>query len=774
LDVLKSSPGEALKEFKPREPRAPSAVDSDGWTQYLSRHFVGDAVAAPAAQQNPPPGLTTPFQRPTYFDFLRLIRQELGRMSANTASGVDGMAFPFLKYAYDPTAQAPAGEQRPPNILAPALATWFHSLFIRQQIPAVWKVARITPIFKDGDPTDPGRYRMIAVSSALYRLYANVLRCLIFPWCKAAKAVPDTQFGFYPGRNTMHPIFILRHLTQLRAQYRKFTARYPALEAEGTDGCMYMAFVDFTQAYDHIPRDLLWHHLENKVCLPAPLLAALKSLYENDQYMVVDGTSRSQNVQPNKGVKQGCPLSPLLFALYISDMGSAWQGFPNGVSVGTGDALRYITHLLYADDLVLLAATPQLLQQMLDLLRPYAHSKHLTLNVKKSKVLVYTPPRTRIPDVPPIYWQGSRLEVVDRFRYLGLELNGSFCLEHAATRVRASLFAARHRVYTLAAQQGVRKSPLVMLHLFRNFVLPHAMYGCQVWGVEYLDHLQTTTNPLQQTYTSFFRQLLGVRGSVAHNMILHEVAQPPLQFYWLRAACRFLNGMVKADSPLLTAVVRSDIELGLGIGSQQGQGVWPEAWTHRLYQAVTDLVPQTSETTSGWRHLEHLELSTIDVTNVMQAWNTRWQARWDEFIGDPRAEETQYREQATYASWFKVGEGMRWRDLPTYLSSNLHEHTWRTMAKLRLGNHGLAVEKGRHRNVPYSDRICERCFVHDNSWVVDDVHHVLFDCFSSLRFRVLDTYRQDVESSGADVRAFMQTASFTPFVRDVFDWIKPP
>jgi hypothetical protein len=86
-------------------------------------------------------------------------------------------------------------------------------------------------------------------------------------------------------------------------------------------------------------------------------------------------------------------------------------------------------------------------------------------------------------------------------------------------------------------------------------------------------------------------------------MILHEAAEPPLPFYWLRAACRVVNGMVKADNPLLTAVVRSDIELlGRGIGSQQGQGVWREAWTPRLVQAVTDLVPQTSETTSVWRH----------------------------------------------------------------------------------------------------------------------------------------------------------------------------
>eukprot|EP00983_Pelagomonas_calceolata_P127960 1161467-Pelagomonas_calceolata.AAC.1 len=31
-------------------------------------------------------------------------------------------------------------------------------------------------------------------------------------WCKDKNKIPDTQFGFYPGRNTLQPIFILRHL----------------------------------------------------------------------------------------------------------------------------------------------------------------------------------------------------------------------------------------------------------------------------------------------------------------------------------------------------------------------------------------------------------------------------------------------------------------------------------------------------------------------------------------------------------------------------------
>eukprot|EP00983_Pelagomonas_calceolata_P040600 1137683-Pelagomonas_calceolata.AAC.1 len=46
----------------------------------------------------------------------------------------------------------------------------------KAEIPACWKVAKITPLYKKGSVQDPGNYHMLAVSGTLYRLYANVLR----------------------------------------------------------------------------------------------------------------------------------------------------------------------------------------------------------------------------------------------------------------------------------------------------------------------------------------------------------------------------------------------------------------------------------------------------------------------------------------------------------------------------------------------------------------------------------------------------------------------
>eukprot|EP00983_Pelagomonas_calceolata_P052899 1143062-Pelagomonas_calceolata.AAC.3 len=119
------------------------------------------------------------------------------------------------------------------------------------------------PLYKKGPVLDPGN-RMLAVDGTLYRLYANVLREVVIGWCQEKN--PNTQFGFYPGHNTLQPMFILRHL-QHAAQIKRPNAS-PRLLA---------AFIDFKQAYDTIPREALWTHLQG-IRMPSCQLTIIKSV----------------------------------------------------------------------------------------------------------------------------------------------------------------------------------------------------------------------------------------------------------------------------------------------------------------------------------------------------------------------------------------------------------------------------------------------------------------------------------------------------------------
>eukprot|EP00983_Pelagomonas_calceolata_P030254 948982-Pelagomonas_calceolata.AAC.1 len=81
-------------------------------------------------------------------------------------------------------------------------------------------------------------------------------------------------------------------------------------------------------------------------------------MYANDEYILVDGCKQAR-VCPLFGVKQGCPLSPLLFSLYINNVDCLAENV-QGAITGTRDVC--VTHMLYADDLCLTSNLPDQLQ----------------------------------------------------------------------------------------------------------------------------------------------------------------------------------------------------------------------------------------------------------------------------------------------------------------------------------------------------------------------------------------------------------------------------
>ena len=101
-----------------------------------------------------------------------LVSKFLGRMTASSSPGFEDFSAPFLKYAYP-------GDEKNKNVIVPYLAYLFHVALSEKRIPACWKNAKISPLYKKGSKLDPNNYRMLAVSGTLYRLYTNILRELV-------------------------------------------------------------------------------------------------------------------------------------------------------------------------------------------------------------------------------------------------------------------------------------------------------------------------------------------------------------------------------------------------------------------------------------------------------------------------------------------------------------------------------------------------------------------------------------------------------------------
>jgi len=118
--------------------------------------------------------------------------------------------------------------------------------------------------------------------------------------------------------------------------------------------------------------------------MPAPLLSVIQDMNYRDEYVLKDG-DKTARVHPTCGVKQGCPLSPLFFSLYINDIDDIAEGVSGAI---TGTAGVHLSHMLYADDLTLLTNNePRDMQITLSRLTVYARNKHLIVNTSKSEVV---------------------------------------------------------------------------------------------------------------------------------------------------------------------------------------------------------------------------------------------------------------------------------------------------------------------------------------------------------------------------------------------------
>ena len=168
----------------------------------------------------------------------------------------------------------------------------------------------------------------------------------------------DMQFGFRAGRGTTDPIFIVRQV-----QERSL--------AKGED--LWMAFIDLEKAFDRVPRDVLWWALRG-AGVDEWIVNVIRAMYRDASTSVKLQGCESSEFEVKVGVHQGSVLSPLLFSIVLEELTKKFRaGLP--------------WELLYADDLVLMAESEEVLMENIRCWKDGLEAKGLRVNVAKTKVL---------------------------------------------------------------------------------------------------------------------------------------------------------------------------------------------------------------------------------------------------------------------------------------------------------------------------------------------------------------------------------------------------
>jgi hypothetical protein len=175
---------------------------------------------------------------------------------------------------------------------------------------------------------------------------------------------------------------------------------------------LYMAFIDYRKAFDSVTHSKLWGILR-KMGVSGTVVNLLKNLYKGQEATVRVENHLTDWFTIKKGLRQGCLVSPMCFNFYSEEV---MRRAADELSwIGISVSGREVNNLRFADDIVLIATSPERLQRLLDEVDRISNEFQLEISTKKTKVMT----ATREPEQLNILCRGVKLVQVDKFKYLG-------------------------------------------------------------------------------------------------------------------------------------------------------------------------------------------------------------------------------------------------------------------------------------------------------------------------------------------------------------------
>lgn len=226
------------------------------------------------------------------------------------------------------------------------------------ELPKLFRMARTVFIPKTGKASRPQDFRPITVPSIVVRQLNAILASRL----SSSVSWDPRQRGFLPTDGCADNTTIVDLV--LRYHHKRFAS-------------CYIGTLDVSKAFDAISHQAVINCL-NTCGAPKGFVNYIQNIYKGGGTSLKGRGWSSEEFIPARGVKQGDPLSPILFNLVIDRL---LRSLPDEIGVKVGNATTNAA--AFADDLVLFASTPKGLQKLLDTTVDFLSSVGLTLNADK-------------------------------------------------------------------------------------------------------------------------------------------------------------------------------------------------------------------------------------------------------------------------------------------------------------------------------------------------------------------------------------------------------
>ncbi|XP_077563663.1 uncharacterized protein LOC144179249 [Haemaphysalis longicornis] len=257
----------------------------------------------------------------------------------------------------------------------------------------------------------------------MYRIFMGALNFWLSGWAESKRLLTELQNGFRPGRRLDDNLFIRTQCAEIAIREQR---------------SLMCCFLDVEKAYDTVPHAPFFQRL-SRLGLPETLVRTVQRVYEGNTIRAHFGQTQSDQIPVTRGLRQGCPLSPLLYILYATSIERkllhCGLGFRLRYSTTGADEQYRLPGLAFADDLVLMAECSQELQTLLDICFAEVTQLGLRFSAKKSAVLTFA----GTSGDAAVTLGGEVISMCSSYKYLGVVLSaGASMYSHHEAKVRQS------------------------------------------------------------------------------------------------------------------------------------------------------------------------------------------------------------------------------------------------------------------------------------------------------------------------------------------------
>ena len=337
----------------------------------------------------------------------------------NKGAGPDEITYEMLK-------------KLPKNVLE-AITRLFNLCLQKSRTPNNWHQSMIFPIYKKGNPNHLGNYRPISLLPAIYKIFSKILTKRLSNTVENNHIIHEEQNGFRPERDTFTNILTLLKIIEHSKRNKKE---------------LHLFFIDITKAYDSVEHWAVKQTLEF-YNINTRFSDLIINILENNSTSMITGFGPTEPFSIESGVKQGDPISPLLFLLFMNPLIGHIKNKFKGYSIENLN----IPILAYADDLVLISDNVLEISEMFKTVTDFLDFNNMKLNVDKDKS-AYT---CNFCMNPPNFFYRNKpipfIQLNESYPYLGIDINlnldFSYAINSHINKYKASVSYILSKAFTI-------------------------------------------------------------------------------------------------------------------------------------------------------------------------------------------------------------------------------------------------------------------------------------------------------------------------------------